>query len=185
MSDKQKDKRSWQEKKASVRKQIATSVAISSTVFVVSYLYLPINTSHLKDLPDRLALTISCLFVSSFSIFVGIFGVFNVRGNTNAIDPVEGGSENLVFVPNQILRNTTEQFLLHFIAMMTLTLFLEGASMKVIPILCGIFLVARIVYQVGYMASAMSRGYGFASTFLPTVAVYLFCSFRIFKNIIY
>ena len=157
MSDKQKDKRSWQEKKASVRKQIATSVAISSTVFVVSYLYHP----------------------------MGIFGVFNVRGNTNAIDPVEGGSENLVFVPNQILRNTTEQFLLHFIAMMTLTLFLEGASMKVIPILCGIFLVARIVYQVGYMASAMSRGYGFASTFLPTVAVYLFCSFRIFQNIIY
>nr|XP_022320692.1 transmembrane protein 79-like [Crassostrea virginica] len=159
MSDKQKDKRSWQEKKASVRKQIATSVAISSTVFVVSYLYLPIDTSHLKDLCDRLALTISCLFVSSFSIFVGIFGVTNVRGNTDAIDPVEGGSENLVFVPNQILRNTTEQFLLHFIAMMTLTLFLEGASMKVIPILCGIFLVARIVYQVGYMASAMSRDF--------------------------
>nr|XP_022320696.1 transmembrane protein 79-like [Crassostrea virginica] len=184
MSDKQKDKRSFQQKKAFVIKQIATSIAISVTVFVVSYLYLPINTSHLKELPDRLALTISCLFVSSFSVLMGIYLVGQIRGNSNAIDPVNGGAENLVDVRNRILRNTTEQFILHVMAMLTLTLFLEGTSMKVIPILSGIFLTARIAFQIGYISSPIKRAYGFASTFLPTVAVYAYCTFRMVQRLI-
>ena len=181
MSDKQKDKRSFQQKKAFVIKQIATSVVISVTVFVVSYLYLPINTSHLKELPDRLALTISCLFVSSFSVLMGIYLVGQIRGNSNAIDPVNGGAENLVDVRNRILRNITEQFILHVMAMLTLTLFLEGTSMKAIPILTGIFLDnVRIACQT----SPINRAYGFASTFLPTVAVYAYCTFRMIQRLI-
>ncbi|XP_065944364.1 transmembrane protein 79-like [Magallana gigas] len=163
MSDKEKDKRTHDEKLAVIIKEIIASAIISSTVFILSYLYLPINTSGLKELPDRLTLTISCLFVSSFAIHLGIFGVFRFRAFTNAIDPVYGKSENLVFLPNQILRNTTEQFFLHMMAMLTLTLFLQGSSMKAIPILCGIFLIARIVFQVGYTASPMKRAYGFAN----------------------
>lgn len=185
MSDKEKDKRTFKEKKASVIRQIITSVSISGTVFALSYLYLPINTSDLIELPDRLALTICCLFVSSFSIIMGVHAVGNVRGNTNAIDPVYGGAENLVDVPNRILRNTTEQFFLHMMAMLTLTVFLQGSSMRAIPILCGVFLVARIVYQVGYMSSPMKRGYGFAGTFLPTLCVYAYCIYCILQKIVF
>lgn len=115
---------------------------------------------------------------------LGIFGVFRFRAFTNAIDPVYGKSENLVFLPNQILRNTTEQFFLHMMAMLTLTLFLQGSSMKAIPILCGIFLIARIVFQVGYTASPMKRAYGFASTFLPTVAVYVYCTYCLINKLL-
>lgn len=97
MSDKEKDKRTHDEKLAVIIKEIIASAIISSTVFILSYLYLPINTSGLKELPDRLTLTISCLFVSSFAIHLGIFGVFRFRAFTNAIDPVYGKSENLVF----------------------------------------------------------------------------------------
>ena len=181
MSDKQKDKRSFQQKKAFVIKQIATSIVVNVTVFVVCYLYYPINTSHLKELPDRLALTISSLFVSSFTVLMGIYLVGQIRGNSNAIDPVNGGAENLVDVRNRILRNIREQFILHVMAMLTLTLFLEGTSMKVIPILTGIFLDnVRIAFQT----SPINRAYGFASTFLPTVAVYAYCTFRMIQRLI-
>nr|XP_022324538.1 transmembrane protein 79-like [Crassostrea virginica] len=173
------DKRTWQEKKAGIQGDVAISVVISVLVFISSYLFLPIDTSHLKELPDRLALTISCLFVSSFSVLMGIYLVGQIRGNSNAIDPVNGGAENLVDVRNRILRNTTEQFILHVMAMLTLTLFLEGTSMKVIPILSGIFLIARGIYQFGYMSSPMKRGYGFGSTFFPTIFVYAYCTFCI------
>lgn len=94
------------------------------------------------------------------------------------------GAENLVDVRNRILRNTTEQFILHVMAMLTLTLFLEGTSMKVIPILSGIFLTARIAFQIGYISSPIKRAYGFASTFLPTVAVYAYCTFRMVQRLI-
>ena len=178
------DKRTWQEKKAGIQGDVAISVVISVLVFISSYLLLPIDTSHLKELPDRLALTISCLFVSSFSVLMGIYLVGQIRGNSNAIDPVNGGAENLVDVRNRILRNTTEQFILHVMAMLTLTLFLEGTSMKVIPILSGIFLIARIAFQIGYISSPIKRAYGFASTFLPTVAVYAYCTFRMVQRLI-
>lgn len=127
------------------------STVITAIVFLLSYLFLPIDTSTLTTLPDRLSLTIPCLFVSSLSIVMGIVAVGSVRGNSNAIDPVYGRSEHLVDVPNRILRNTTEQFILHMMVMLALTVFLEGSSMKVIPILSGIFLIARIVYHIGYI----------------------------------
>ncbi|XP_048779135.2 transmembrane protein 79-like [Ostrea edulis] len=184
MSDKTKDKRTFQEKKAHIIKQIFTSLSVSGTVFVLSYKFLPINTSNVTELTERLAFTICCLFVSSFSIIMGIRAVGNVRRNTDAIDPVYGGGENLVDVPNRILRNTTEQFFLHMMAMLTLTLFLEGSSMKAIPILSGIFLTARIVFQYGYMSSPMNRAYGFASTFIPTLLTYVYCTFCIVRKII-
>lgn len=46
---------------------------------------------------------------------------------------------------------------MHMMAMLALTVFLEGSSMKVIPILSGIFLIARIVYHIGYMFSPTKK----------------------------
>lgn len=154
------------------------STVITAIAFLLSYFFLPIDTSTLTTLPDRLSLTIPCLFVSSLSIVMGIVAVGSVRGNSNAIDPVYGRSEHLVDVPNRILRNTTEQFILHMMAMLALTVFLEGSSMKVIPILSGIFLIARIV------SSPTKRAYGFVSTFFPTICVYAYCIFCIATKIL-
>lgn len=145
------EKRTFKEKKGRMERDSVVSTVITAIVFLLSYLFLPIDTSTLVTLPDRLSLTIPCLFVSSLSIVMGIVAVGSVRGNSNAIDPVYGRSEHLVDVPNRILRNTTEQFILHMMAMLALTVFLEGSSMKVITILSGIFLIARIVYHVGYI----------------------------------
>lgn len=147
------DKKTFKEKKGRMERDSVVSTVITAIVFLLSYLFLPIDTSTLTTLPDRISLTIPCLLMSSLSIVIGIVAVGSVRGNSNAIDPVYGRSEHLVDVPNRILRNTTEQFILHMMAMLALTVFLEGSSMKVIPILSGIFLIARIVYHIGYMSS--------------------------------
>lgn len=178
------DKRTFKEKKGRMERDSVLSTVITAIVYLLSYLFLPIDTSNLTTLPDRLALTIPCLFVSSLSIVMGIVAVGIVRGNSNAIDPVYGRSEHLVNVPNRILRNTTEQFILHVMAMLTLTVFLDGRSMKVLPILCGIFLIARIVYHIGYMSSPTNRAYGFVSTFFPTISVYAYCIFCIAREIL-
>lgn len=178
------EKRTFKEKKGRMERDSVVSTVITAIVFLLSYLFLPIDTSTLVTLPDRLSLTIPCLFVSSLSIVMGIVAVGSVRGNSNAIDPVYGRSEHLVDVPNRILRNTTEQFILHMMAMLALTVFLEGSSMKVIPILSGIFLIARIVYHKGYMSSPTKRAYGFVSTFFPTICVYAYCIFCIATKIL-
>lgn len=89
------DKRTFKEKKGRMERDSVLSTVITAIVFLLSYLFLPIDTSNLTTLPDRLALTIPCLFVSSLSIVMGIVAVGIVRGNSNAIDPVYGRSEHL------------------------------------------------------------------------------------------
>lgn len=82
------DKRTFKEKKGRMERDSVVSTVITAIVFLLSYLFLPIDTSTLTTLPDRLSLTIPCLFVSSLPIVMGIVAVGSVRGNSNAIDPV-------------------------------------------------------------------------------------------------
>lgn len=81
------DKRTFKEKKGRMERDSVVSTVITAIVFLLSYLFLPIDTSTLVTLPDRLSLTIPCLFVSSLSIVMGIVAVGSVRGNSNAIWP--------------------------------------------------------------------------------------------------
>lgn len=159
-------------KGSTIIKQSLISLCVTGAFFILSFLYLPIDTSNLTELDDRLGFTICCLFVSALSIVMGIVAA-DLRGNSDPIDQVYDASENLVNVPSRILQNTTEQFILHMITMLTLTLFIQGSSMIIIPILSAIFLIARTVYHF----YPVIRGYALISTFLPTMIVYTFCIF--------
>lgn len=152
---------------AIIIKQSLISLSVTGVFFL---LCLPIDTSNITELDDRLGFTICCLFVSALPIVMGIVAA-DMRGNSDPIDQVYDASENLVNVPSRILQKTTEQFLLHMITMLTLTLFIQGSSMIIIPILSAIFLIARTVYQF----YPIIRGYALMCTFLPTMVVYAYC----------
>lgn len=175
-----RDKRTNAEKLTWVYTLIFCSVIFSSTFFFVGFFYFPIDTSGLKTSVDRLIYTIQWLMVSALAIHAGIHGVGSVRASTSAIDPLEGNAENLVEVPNKILRNTMEQFILHAVGLITLSTYLTETNMKCIPILVLIFLIGRLCfwYAYGYSMQAMNRAFGFATTYLPTVGVYLYCLYR-------
>lgn len=157
---------------AIIIKQSLISLSVTGVFFLLSVIYLPIDTSNITELDDRLGFTICCLFVSALPIVMGIVAA-DMRGNSpsDPIDQVYDASENLVNVPSRVLQKTTEQFLLHMITMLTLTLFIQGSSMIIIPILSAIFLIARTVYQF----YPIIRGYALMCTFLPTMVVYAYC----------
>ncbi|VDI64252.1 Hypothetical predicted protein [Mytilus galloprovincialis] len=180
----EKEKKIIKEKRAWVNKQIGSAVVLTTVIFITIFYYSPLSVKGVSTTADRLVFTFRCLFVSSFSIIFGIHTVGSVRGSTKAIDPVNGGGESLVEVPNRILRNTVEQFFLHMIALLTLSSFLDEGSMKAIPILTFIFILGRILFYFGYTYDPIYRGLGFASTFLPTIATYLYCSFRILQTLL-
>lgn len=58
------EKRTFKEKKGRMERDSIVSTVITATVFLLSYFFLPIDTSTLTTLPDRISLTIPCLFVS-------------------------------------------------------------------------------------------------------------------------
>ncbi|XP_061193045.1 transmembrane protein 79-like [Saccostrea echinata] len=165
-----------------IRIQMISAIATSLLLFTVCFWTLPINTSGLKDPAGRLAFAIRWLFISSLSMIFALFGVLRVRGSSNAVDPINGGAEHLIEVPNRILRNTVEQYFLHMAGVLTLSTILDASSLKVIPILAGLFLLGRFTYGVGYSQSPFNRSFGFIMTFIPTLLVYVYCTYRMFTG---
>lgn len=162
-----------------IRLQIFGANVACLLLFLVCFWALPINTAGLKAPADRLVFTFRWLFVSSLSILFALFGVLKVRGTSNAVDPINGGSENLTEVPNRILRNTVEQYFLHMSGLIMLTTILEPSSLKAIPILVGLFLLGRITFWFGYTRSPFNRSFGFMATLVPTLVVYGYCVYRL------
>lgn len=73
----------------------------------------------------------------------------------------------------RFLANTHEQVVLAFIGWLALAYLLPPAQLGVIPMLAMSFVFARLCFWVGYHRSGPARAFGFAATFYPTVASYI------------
>ncbi|XP_062570209.1 transmembrane protein 79-like [Saccostrea cucullata] len=166
-----KEKEEHNKKLSWVYKEFAGAIAVCAAVYF-TVRNIPLDTETLKTPQDRLTFTLRWLFVSSLPILFAIFGVLDVRGNTKAIDPLQGGAEHLVELPNRILRNTIEQFSMHAVGLLALTTYLDENCMSDIPVLVVLFFLGRVFFAIGYKSSPMNRGFGFGITFMPTMATY-------------
>lgn len=160
-----------------VYKEFAAGAAVLAVLYY-TVRNIPLDTGTLKTPQDRIVFTCRWMLISSLPLISAIFDVLNVRGTTKAIDPIAGKSEHLVEVPNRILRNGMEQFLLHAIGLLALTTYLDETCISAIPVLVSMFFVGRVFYSLGYKSSEKNRGFGFFITFLPTLITYGYCLYK-------
>lgn len=160
-----------------VYKEFAAGVAVLAVLYY-TVRNIPLDTETLKTPQDRIVFTFRWMLISILPLISAIFDVLNVRGTTNAINPIAGNSEHLVEVPNRILRNGMEQFLLHAIGLLALTTYLDETCMSAIPVLVSMFFVGRVFYSLGFKSSERNRGFGFFITFLPTLITYGYCLYK-------
>lgn len=76
-------------------------------------------------------------------------------------------------INKRYLQNTQEQVLLAFIAHLVLALVVPVSILNIIPVLVVLFAFARLCFWIGYHISPAARAFGFATTFQPTVGVYI------------
>lgn len=160
-----------------VYKELAAGAAVLAVLYY-TVRNIPLDTGTLKTPQDRIVFTFRWMLISILPLISAIFDVLNVRGTTNAINPIAGNSEHLVEVPNRILRNGMEQFLLHAIGLLALTTYLDETCMSAIPVLVSMFFVGRVFYSLGFKSSERNRGFGFFITFLPTLITYGYCLYK-------
>lgn len=160
-----------------VYKEFAAGAAVLAVLYY-TVRNIPLDTETLKTPQDRIVFTFRWMLISILPLISAIFDVLNVRGTTNAINPIAGKSEHLVEVPNRILRNGMEQFLLHAIGLLALTTYLDETCMSAIPVLVSMFFVGRVFYSLGFKSSERNRGFGFFITFLPTLITYGYCLYK-------
>ncbi len=123
---------------------------------------------------DRLRFVLGWLLLPGLCLLAGIARVAKVRFfDPAAIDgdtPAPGSSLDIDL---RYIRNTLEQVVLASIGWTVLALALPSHHLGVIPMLALSFFFARGCFWIGYHRSGPARAFGFAATFYPTVATYL------------
>lgn len=135
-------------------------------------------TDKMSGFGSKLEFTLRFLILPILWILVNDLLVMFARVlNLEALDPLND-REDLVEVPNNILRNSMEQVILTTVTQLSLISYLSAAEVaRVIPFLNITFLIGRIAYYAGY---PRFRTYGFTMTFLPTAAAIAFVAYKFF-----
>ena len=155
------------------------AVIFSTILVLIAYFFIPWSLPILNTPEQRLIFTLRCQIFPALMLFAGIFTVSINRFSSAAINPLANAESALMRVHLRYLRNTLEQFVLFFIASLVLSTFLDSHSIKLIPILAGVFVLGRIGFWLGYLHDPMDRGLGMAVTLYPTVAILFYDAYRI------
>jgi MAPEG family protein len=93
-------------------------------------------------------------------------------------EAIEGGAAKSIEIDQRYLQNTLEQLVLAFVGHLALVTMVAPESIRVVGVLVMLFVIGRVTFWIGYRYSGTARAFGFATTFYPTVAVYVYVVLR-------
>ncbi|MBL8613401.1 MAG: MAPEG family protein [Myxococcales bacterium] len=127
---------------------------------------------------DRLAYALGLLVFPALMMALGVGAVALSRYSSDAIDPLARAERGEILVHSRYLSNTTEQLVLHAVAVLGLAAEGSAFSMRILPGLVACFVVGRAAFWLGYLREPLARGPGFAMTLQPTVLALLYLAGR-------
>lgn len=127
---------------------------------------------------DRLSYALGLLVFPALMMALGVGAVALSRYASDAIDPLARAERGEILVHSRYVTNTTEQLLLHAIAVLGLAAEGSAFSMRVLPGLVACFVLGRAAFWLGYLREPLARGPGFAMTLQPTVLALLYLAGR-------
>lgn len=123
------------------------------------------------DFITKLTYTLSCsTFVLGIVLFAMIVNVGLKRSTGPARNPLSG-AEHLVQREKNILANTLEQIVLFFLLSLSLTVYITPSEMRLIPLYTVLFVIARVLFLVGYSIHTDYRGLGIMTNFMANIFV--------------
>jgi len=113
---------------------------------------------------DRLAYALRWAVLPALTLFAMIVAVGNARFSSEAIDPTIGKESQRMMVDGRVADNTTQQFLLFLVGILTLSVSLPLTRMSIIAAIAITFVIMRLAFWIGYRIKPVHRAFGFAST---------------------
>ena len=124
------------------------------------------------DLSERLAFAAKWCLIPGIFILIGVSMVGNQRFFTDAIDPIDSGTDRTLAIWTQYLSNTLEQAVLFVIAALAFACAAPLYWLKAIPILALLFAMGRVLFAAGHFIRPTLRTAGFALTCYPIAGIY-------------
>ena len=152
----------------SLQKQFIVAASIAFIIFVPPYIWMDLPLPASLGTVDKLVYALRwCLFMTMVLMW-GFAKAGQARRYSAASDPLSG-NDHLIQLQKNFLTNSLEQFIIAAIPLLVLSTYLETmAQMKIIPLFAINFIVARILFHLGYPER---RGIGMIMTFFPSLFV--------------
>ena len=112
---------------------------------------------------DRLGYAIPWAVVAVFPLFVMLVAVGNARFFGEGIDPTLGKDDKSMIVNGRVADNTLQQYVIFVVGLMGLAVTLPADRLTIIPAVSITFVVARIIFWIGYRIHPLYRAPGFSS----------------------
>ena len=139
----------------------------------VFYFFLP--TIHgVMSLPERLAFTLQMNLFALIPFFVMIIFIGNGRFLSDAIDPTKHLESNAMEINGRVADNTLQQTFVFLVGTLALTRSLDTESMKLIVALTIVFIIARVVFWIGYRIDPLYRAPGMAATSYMNLGIIIY-----------
>lgn len=163
-----------------VRMGMAAAAMVSLIWVWMGYKFFAPELPLWNSIGDRLAFVIKC---DLFAVFMLLFGIGSLAGqrfyNKTAIDGQRDGLPPALEINLRYCQNTLEQLVLLIMAHLAFATTASGGELKLIPVLVSLFIFGRITFWIGYHRGTVSRAFGFAVTFYPTIVMMLYAGWRI------
>lgn len=121
---------------------------------------------------ERLAYAVNWIALGALPLAMAIGSVGNARFSSEAINPMAGKESAAVAINCRVVDNTVQQFLLFGVASLSVAASARGDHLGVVAAAAIIFVIARLVFWIGYRIRPVYRAAGFASTFYLNLVLF-------------
>ena len=153
--------------------QSSIALAVVASALYCGYLYgegIPVPKEPLGT-ATNLAYALRCLFPLVVVQLFFIGRVANSRFTSKAANPLSG-NDHLVQLRKNIATNTLEQLVMFSIGLLSLSTLLETQQeLRFIPVLCVLFITARVLFAIGYSIQPRYRVIGMGMNFLLLIFI--------------
>ena len=148
------------------QKIVGTGAAtgILTMMLLVWVLSRAIPAPSIAGAAERLAYALPWAVVAAIPLFMMLGAVGNARFLSQAIDPTLGKEDKKTIVNGRVADNTLQQFAIFAVALLALSVILPPDRLSFIPATGITFVIARIVFWIGYRIHPLYRAPGFSST---------------------
>lgn len=156
---------------------------ISSTVLTVPGTWALVGVPYVLGWPEvavgagpgaRLAFALPWCFVAMLPYALVCLTISQVRLFQGAHDPLAGAEDEALKIHCRVMQNTLEQLVWFVLCVLPLVTFLGEQQLHLVPLLAGVFVLARLVYWRGYFRDGtLGRRYGVQMTFTLNISLLL------------
>jgi uncharacterized membrane protein YecN with MAPEG domain len=175
--------------KAARKRYISNSIyfTVPGTLAAIALFYLKLvpPLRGLEDPSARLALAFRWLFVAMIPYAAVCMTILSQRFFEGVHNPLAGGESERLRIHCRVMQNTLEQLVWFAISILALTTFLAPDQMRIVPIACGFFALARFVYWWGYLRSGtLGRAIGVQLTFTLNILLLVLVAVRVGRSLV-